>query len=222
MQGRAEIVEISSRLVPCGLVILLLENGETYKINPFEGIAFPNGTDTVPPTAAGFNGASSWQGALPTTAVAKIHVRYDRSLKDMFDGSESKARQKVLAIIHLARPRFKRSLGLSMNIEIEIQSIQYYNSRLPHAHSSGALRSLSGRGEEEVTQLLGSELLKATLQLALHTCKDSAMENQDLSLTCGVALTTMPEVLCSLPTSSATTWACSTTFTTRIVVGIKI
>merc|ERR1740123_1005007 len=52
----AEIVEISSRLVPCGLVILLLENGKTFAINPLEGIGFPNSTDAVPQVAAGFNG----------------------------------------------------------------------------------------------------------------------------------------------------------------------
>jgi hypothetical protein len=89
----AEIVEISSRLVPCGLVILLLENGKTFAIDPLEGIGFPNSTDAVPPVAAGFNGAS-WQGNLPTTAVAKIHVRYDRSLVQLL-GSDRAARKKI-------------------------------------------------------------------------------------------------------------------------------
>jgi len=144
-KNHAEIVEISSRLVPCGLVILLLEDGKTYTINPYEGIEYPpEGTDAVAPVAAGFSGAS-WQGALPTTVVAKIHVRYDPSLVDMF-GNREAAKRKVEAIVHLARPYFKRILGLSMNIDIEIISSQYYDTRIVHPHSNGALNGLSGRG----------------------------------------------------------------------------
>jgi len=164
----AEIVQISSRLVPSGLVILLLENGKTFTINPFEGIGFPNGTDGAPPVAvaAEFNGASinrasingasinraSWQGALPTTAVAKIHVRYDRSLVDLL-GSEAEARKKVKAIVDLSRDYFKRERGLSMNIKIEIQSTEYYNASIgnpftrdPFTGGSIALNGLKGKG----------------------------------------------------------------------------
>jgi len=151
----AQVVQISSGLVPSGLVILLLENGKTFTINPFEGIKFPNGTDGAPPVAvaAEFNGASinrasingaSWQGALPTTAVAKIHVRYDRSLVDLL-GSEAEARKKVKAIVDLSRMYFRRNRGLSMNIEIEIQSTQYYNTRIGHP-TSIALNGLNERG----------------------------------------------------------------------------
>jgi len=151
----AEIVQISSRLVPSGLVILLLENGKTFTINPFEGIGFPNGTDGAPPVAvasefnrasinrASINGAS-WQGALPTTAFAKIHVGYDQSLVDLL-GSKAEARKKVKAIVDLSRMYFRRDRGLSMNIEIEIQSTQYYNARIGHPTSS-ALNGLNRRG----------------------------------------------------------------------------
>jgi hypothetical protein len=139
----AEIVEISSRLVPCGLVILLLENGKTFAINPLEGIGFPNSTDAVPPVAAGFNGAS-WQGNLPTTAVAKIHVRYDRSIVDLF-GSDRAARKKVKGIVDLSRIWFRRSRGLSMDIHIEVISTESYNGRIGHPTGT-MLNGLSGRG----------------------------------------------------------------------------
>jgi len=152
----AEVVQISSGLVPSGLVILLLENGKTFTINPFEGIEFPNGTDVAPPpvaVAAEFNGASingvSWQGALPTTAVAKIHVRYDQSLVDLL-GSEAEARKKVKVIVDLSRVYFKRELGLSMNIKIEIQSTQHYNASIGNPHPpigvSNPLNGLRGKG----------------------------------------------------------------------------
>ena len=100
-KGDLEIVEISSRLVPCGLVFLLLENGETYEIDPTEGLQFPNQTDTVVPEAAGGQ-IAAMNGQLPTSVEAKIHVRYDPSFRDLY-GSDSAAKRKIRDIITLVQ-----------------------------------------------------------------------------------------------------------------------
>ena len=106
---------------------------------------------SAPINRASINRASinraSWQGALPTTAVAKIHVRYDRTLVDLL-GSKAEARKKVKAIVDLSRMYFRRDRGLSMNIEIEIQSTQYYNARIGHPSdkSFSGLNGLRGKG----------------------------------------------------------------------------
>ena len=141
-KGDLEIVEISSRLVPCGLVFLLLENGETYEIDPTEGLQFPNQTDTVVPEAAGTQPAAM-NGQLPTSVEAKIHVRYDPSFRDLY-GSDSAAKRKIRDIISLAQPWFKRERNLAMNIEIKVVTNSYYPSRIGHPFRS--LGGLVGKG----------------------------------------------------------------------------
>ena len=141
-KGDLEIVEISSRLVPCGLVFLLLENGETYEIDPTEGLQFPNQTDTVVPEAAGTQPAAM-NGQLPSSVEAKIHVRYDPSFRDLY-GSDSAAKRKIRDIISLAQPWFKRERNLAMNIEIKIVTNQFYPSRIGHPFQS--LGGLIGKG----------------------------------------------------------------------------
>ena len=142
-KGEVEIVEISSRLIPCGLVFLLLENNETFEIDPTEGIKF-EGTDARP-TAASWQGAA-WQGDLPTTAVAKIHVRYDQTLVEMM-GSEWGAERKAKTIIDLARVWFKRRHGLAMDIDINVLTSKYYDGRITDA-SKRQIDSLSGKGRQ--------------------------------------------------------------------------
>ena len=141
-KGEVEIVEISSRLIPCGLVFLLLENNETFEIDPTEGIKF-EGTDALQPTASGWQGAA-WQGDLPRTAVAKIHVRYDQTLVEMM-GSEWGAERKAKTIIDLARVWFKRRHGLAMDIDIEVLSSKYYDGSITDA-SVRQIEALSGKG----------------------------------------------------------------------------
>ena len=163
----AEIVEISSRLVPCGIVILLLENGETYTIDPTDGITFPNGTDSVAqgPVAAAFGGAQ-WQGPLPREVTAKFHIRITKSLVEQWVedkpwgsqrpwGSqlrESWAKIKVRRIVSLAQPWFKQNLGLAMDVKLEILSIEITSATIPDVFaedSSGnliALDLLAGKG----------------------------------------------------------------------------
>ena len=142
--GEVVIVEISSRLIPCGLVFLLLENNETFEIDPTEGIKF-EGTDALQPTASGWQGAA-WQEDLPRTAVAKIHVRYDQTLVEMM-GSEWAAERKAKTIIDLARVWFKRRHGLAMDIDINVLTSKYYDGRITDA-SKRQIDSLSGKGRQ--------------------------------------------------------------------------
>jgi len=141
-KGDLEIIEISSRLVPCGLVFLLLENGETYEIDPTEGLQFPNQTDSVVPEVAGGQ-IAAMNGQLPTSVEAKIHVRYDPSFRDLY-GSDSAAKRKIRDIISLAQPWFKRERNLAMNIEIKVVTNQYYPRRIGFPNHS--IRGLIGKG----------------------------------------------------------------------------
>jgi len=139
-----EVIVISSRLVPCGLVTLLLENGETYSIDPSEGRESLNGTDSIPPpTAAAFQGAG-WQGAvLPLSVVAKVHVKYDRSLVNQYGGSQEKAEERVKAIVEIAKPWFRWLSGLAMDVQIQVLSWEYFDTgTIPHPATRGALDSL--------------------------------------------------------------------------------
>ena len=129
-KGDFEFVEISSRLVPCGLITLLYEDGETYEINPLEGMIPPDVEDSRVVEVIERQG-QTWSGALPATAVAKIHVRYDTNLLEMVGGQHAAAKKKVNKIIKLARPYFRRSNGLAMDIEIEVVSgPSHYNERM--------------------------------------------------------------------------------------------
>ena len=127
-----EVIVISSRLVPCGLVTLLLENGETYSIDPSEGRESLNGTDSIPPpTAAAFQGAGWEHDWLPKSVIAKVHVKYDRSLVNQY-GSQAKALRGVQAIVHFAKAWFHRSSGLEMDVQIQVLSWEYYTGTIPH------------------------------------------------------------------------------------------
>ena len=127
-----EVIVISSRLVPCGLVTLLLENGETYSIDPSEGRESLNGTDSIPPPpAAAFQGAGWEHDWLPKSVIAKVHVKYDRSLVNQF-GSREKALRGVKAIVYLAKAWFHRSSGLEMDVQIQVLSWEYYTGTIPH------------------------------------------------------------------------------------------
>ena len=141
-----EVIVISSRLVPCGLVTLLLENGETYSINPSEGRESLNGTDWIPPPAAAFQGAGWEHDWLPRSVVAKVHVKYDRSLVNQY-GSQAKALRGVQAIVHFAKAWFHRSSGLEMDVQIQVLSWEYYAGTIPHPGIGGALGSLTGKGD---------------------------------------------------------------------------
>jgi len=141
-----EVIVISSRLVPCGLVTLLLENGETYSIDPSEGRESLNGTDWIPPPAAALQGAGWEHDWLPRSVVAKVHVKYDRSLVNQY-GSQAKALRGVKAIVHFAKAWFHRSSGLAMDVQIEVLSWEYYAGTIPHPGTEGALRSLTGKGD---------------------------------------------------------------------------
>jgi len=141
-----EVIVISSRLVPCGLVTLLLENGETYSIDPSEGRESLNGTDSIPPpTAAAFQGAE-WQDDLPESVVAKVHVKYDQSLVNQYSGSREKALREVKAIVKVARAWFHKSSGLAMDVQIRVESWEY-GGTIPHPGTEGALDSLTGKGD---------------------------------------------------------------------------
>ena len=113
----AEIVEISSKLVPWVLVILL--HKETFTIIPLEGTLGSNNVCTarMQPGSTEHLGKETF----PQNAVAKIHVRYDQSLKDLL-GSDASARKKVKAIVDLSRIWFRRSRGLLMDIQIDVIS----------------------------------------------------------------------------------------------------
>ena len=110
----AEIVQISSRLVPWVLVILL--HKETFTIIPLEGTLGSNNVCTarMQPGSTEHLGKETF----PQNAVAKIHVRYDEDLL----GSEVSARKKVKAIVDLSRIWFRRYRGLSMDIQIDVIS----------------------------------------------------------------------------------------------------
>jgi len=140
-----EVIAISSRLVPCGLVTLLLENGETYSIDPSEGRENLNGTDSIPPPpAAAFQGAEWEHDWLPRSVVAKVHVKYDQSLVNQY-GSQEKALRGVKAIVHFAKAWFHRSSGLAMDVQIQVLSWEYYAGTIPHPGTEGALSSLTGK-----------------------------------------------------------------------------
>ena len=141
-KGNVEVVEIDSRLVRCGLVFLLLEaDGKTYEIDPTEGFQL-NKTDSVVPESLGPPPAAM-QGSRPTSVVAKVHLRYDPSILEMVGGSHDAAQRKLKAIVDLARPWFKRTRNLAMDIEIKIMSNEAYQSRIPE---DGAVQSLVGEG----------------------------------------------------------------------------
>ena len=139
-----ETVEIVSRLIPCGLVFLLLEEGNTFEIDPTEGINF-NSTESdilYPPS---FQGVAS-KGALPRSAVAKIHVRYDQSLVKMM-GSQAAARRKAKAVVESSKVWFKRNLGIRMDIHIQVLTIKFYDGWIRTANEAQAI-ALQGKGRQ--------------------------------------------------------------------------
>lgn len=172
-KGELEIVEISSRFVPCGLVVLLLEDGETYEIDPTEGLTAPDVEDSIPQTAA--RPGAAWRGDLPNTAVAKIHVRYDNTLLDLM-GGHAQAKKKVNTIIAMAQPYFKRSLGLGMDIKIEIVSgPSHYNKHIrdhPSGNTLNALVNQGGRGDDHPTAWFIAAKVNSEWQLSLAGVAD--------------------------------------------------
>ena len=226
-KGEVEIVEISSRLIPCGLIFLLLEDGNTYEIDPTEGISF-NSTDAMPPTASAFQGAV-WQGALPKTAVAKIHVRFDQSLVEMM-GNETAAKRKAKTIVDLLRVWFKQRHGLRMDNDIEVLTNKFYGGRISSA-SVAQIIALQGQGrqgdeDEHPTAWITAGSSQWGISgianvpgicrgishgplspfLVIHLPKTL---EQVSSLRCSKTELQMQTVLHSLPMSLATTWACS-------------
>ena len=139
------IVEIVSRLIPCNFAIAYLdENGETHSFDVTDGVTFSNGTDSAPPpTAEALWTGARWEGALPRTVTAKFHVRIERSLVDQ-EGGETNAKNKVRSVIKTASVWFKKRLGLPMDIDLEVQSMEtYYGKGTPIGDTS--LRDLFGQ-----------------------------------------------------------------------------
>ena len=93
-----------------------------------------------------FQGAH-WQGPLPRTAVARIHIRFDQTLVDMFRGDHAAAKQKAQTIVELSRVHFKRKRGLLMDIDIKVLTNKFYNTRIGYP-SEQWINYLSGKGRE--------------------------------------------------------------------------
>ena len=141
-------VQIQSRLIPCRVSSFFLdENGETFLVDPTEGVIFPNSTETdapPPPQAAQASGAT-WQGDLPRTATARFHVRVDKGLVEQ-EGSVANANRKVRRIIDLSRVWFKKHLGLPMDIDLEIKSTEIYYGDIRYPYTFRILASKGGKG----------------------------------------------------------------------------
>ena len=227
-------VQIQSRLIPCRVSSFFLdENGETFLVDPTEGVIFPNSTETdapPPPQAAQASGAT-WQGDLPRTATARFHVRVDKGLVEQ-EGSVANANRKVRRIIDLSRVWFKKHLGLPMDIDLEILSYGTYNAYIGHPFRNNQLDILSMRhgGEEgHPTAWFKAPHNRGGIMGIAHVPGVCYEKNGHLSffppiiielflspikqvssLRCGLTPgTTIIQVLIFLPTSWGTTWACS-------------
>ena len=135
-KNKEATVAIVSRLIPCSVSLLFLdESGETFSKDGTEGVTFSNTTDEVPSSEAAWTG-HKWEEALPRTVTAKFHVRIERSLVDQ-EGGETNAKNKVRSVIKTASVWFKKRLGLPMDIDLEVQSMEtYYGKGTPIGDTS--------------------------------------------------------------------------------------
>ena len=99
-------VTIASRLVPGGLVDLVIVSGTTYNIKA--NTSLRRGKDSPAPAPESDYSVPRQMDAdspMPKQVVIKTHIRYDNTLLGKFEGSHTATKQWLSRVLEMVRPR---------------------------------------------------------------------------------------------------------------------
>jgi len=127
------LVEIVSRKEVGGLLVLVIENEKTYRLQREK--THWNRNDTVPkipPKHSGTNNfeaslPASRRGRLPREVTLRTWLVSDESLRSRFDHDKGKVRNHLLRLAQMAKPLFRM---LDVKVNLEVRGVHHYQSSI--------------------------------------------------------------------------------------------
>merc|ERR1719193_1946571 len=132
------LVEIASRKEVGGLLVLVIENEKTYRLQREK--THWNRNDTVHEIPRKDSGTkdvdaslpASRRGRLPREVTLKTWLLSDESLRSRFDHDRGKVRNHLLRLAQMAKPLFRM---LDVKVNLEVRGVHHYRSSIDTSSS---------------------------------------------------------------------------------------
>lgn len=127
------LVEIVSRKEIGGLLVLVIENEKTYRLQRDK--THWNRNDTIPKIPPKDSGTNNFEaslpalrrGRLPREVTLRTWLVSDESLRSRFDHDKGKVRNHLLRLAQMAKPLFRM---LDVKVNLEVRGVHHYQSSI--------------------------------------------------------------------------------------------
>ena len=123
------LVEIASRKEVGGLLVLVIENEKTYRLQPEKTHWNKNDSYKLPAKDSGTNNfeASRRSGRLPREVTLKTRLVSDLSLRSKFGHDKGKVRNHLIRLAEMAKPILRM---LDVKVNLDIRGVRHYPSNI--------------------------------------------------------------------------------------------
>ena len=132
------LVEIASRKEVGGLLVLVIENEETYQLQPEETHWNRNDTHKMQPKGTqnlNFEASlpATRRSRLPREVTLKTWLVSDESLLSKFDHDKGRVRNHLLRLAQMAKPILRL---LDVKVNLEVRGVEHYRSSIDTSENS--------------------------------------------------------------------------------------
>ena len=132
------MVEIVSRKEVGGLLVLVIEDEKTYRLQREK--THWNRNDTIPKIPPKDSGTNNFEASLPASRHARLPREVtlrtwlvsDESLRSRFDHDKGKVRNHLLRLAQMAKPLFRM---LDVKVNLEVRGVHHYQSSIDTSSS---------------------------------------------------------------------------------------
>jgi len=123
------LVEIASRKEVGGLLVLVIENEKTYRLQPEKTHWNKNDSYKLPAKDSGTNNfeASRRSGRLLREVTLKTRLVSDLSLRSKFGHDKGKVRNHLIRLAEMAKPILRM---LDVKVNLDIRGVRHYPSNI--------------------------------------------------------------------------------------------
>merc|ERR1712212_1170797 len=132
------LVEIASRKEVGGLLVLVIENEETYRLQPEKTHWNRNDTHKIQPKETqnlNFEASlpATRRSRLPREVTLKTWLVSDESLLSKFDHDKGRVRNHLLRLAQMAKPILRL---LDVKVNLEVRGVEHYRSSIDTSENS--------------------------------------------------------------------------------------
>ena len=157
-------VTIASRLVPGGLVDLVIVSGTTYSIKEDTSSSRNRqlevgNEDMVMPPASAHSAVHhmATDSPMPGLVVLETYLRYDNTLLGKFGGSHTSTKQWLSRVVEMAKPRLVHS-SLDTGLQLQLTGEMKHHNENIQADEATIYRLARNPKEKSLTSYFGYQL----------------------------------------------------------------